>query len=127
MTGAVAALPIWNEVLRLGIEDGWIDPGLTFTRPNQVRLRQVEYHSGLLPARRRSGQSVNEEAFIAGTEPVLSFDPGTRAVYDLPWYQQRALYGEPKAGENMPEDVADWTPIMRGWQKSDGAGARGTG
>lgn len=127
MTGAAAALPIWNEVLRLGIEDGWIDPALTFTRPNQVRLRQVEYHSGLLPARRRSGQRVIEEAFIAGTEPVLSFDPETRPVYDLPWYQQRALYGEPKAGENMPEDVADWAPIMRGWQKGDRAEARGTG
>lgn len=119
MTGAVAALPIWNEVLRRGIEDGWVDPALTFTRPNQVRLRPVEYHSGLLPARRRSGQRVIEEAFIVGTEPVLSFDPETRAVYDLPWYQQRALYGEPKAGENMPEDLVDWTPIMRGWQKGD--------
>lgn len=124
MTGAVAALPIWNEVLRLGIEDGWVDPALTFTRPNQVRLRQVEYHSGLLPSRRRSGQRVIEEAFIVGTEPVLSFDPGTRAVYDLPWYQQRALYGEPKAGENMPEDLVDWTPIMRGWQKGDRAEER---
>ena len=121
MTGAVAALPIWNDVLRLGIEDGWVDPTLTFTRPNQVRLRQVEYHSGLLPARRRSGQRLIEEAFIVGTEPVLSFDPETRAVYDLPWYQQRALYGEPKAGENMPEDLFDWTPIMRGWQKGDRA------
>lgn len=119
MTGAVAALPIWNEVLRRGIEDGWVDPALTFTRPNQVRLRPVEYHSGLLPARRRSGQRVIEEAFILGTEPVLSFDPDTRPVYDLPWYQQRALYGEPKAGENMPEDLVDWTPIMRGWQKGD--------
>ena len=119
MTGAVAALPIWNEVLRRGIEDGWVDPALTFTRPNQVRLRPVEYHSGLLPARRRSGQRVIEEAFIVGTEPVLSFDAETRAVYDLPWYQQRALYGEPKAGENMPEDLVDWTPIMRGWQKGD--------
>lgn len=119
MTGAVAALPIWNDVLRRGIEDGWVDPALTFTRPNQVRLRPVEYHSGLLPARRRSGQRVIEEAFIVGTEPVLSFDPETRAVYDLPWYQQRALYGEPKAGENMPEDLVDWTPIMRGWQKGD--------
>ena len=98
-----------------------MDPALTFTRPNQVRLRQVEYHSGLLPSRRRSGQRVIEEAFIVGTEPVLSFDPGTRAVYDLPWYQQRALYGEPKAGENMPEDLFDWTPIMRGWQKGDRA------
>ncbi len=121
MTGAVAALPIWNEVLRLGVEDGWIDPALAFTRPEQVRLRQVEYRSGLLPAPRRSGQRVIEEAFIAGTEPVLTFDPETRAVYDLPWYQQRALYGEPKAGENMPEDLADWLPVMQGWQRGDRA------
>ncbi len=121
MTGAAAALPIWNEVLRLGIEDGWVDPALTFVRPDQVRLRQIEYTSGLLPARRRAGQRVIEEAFIVGTEPVLRFDPETRPVYDLPWYQQRALYGEPKAGENMPEDVADWTPIMRGWRQGDRA------
>ncbi len=120
MTGAAAALPIWNDVLRAGIADGWVDPALTFTRPNRIRFRQVEYTSGLLPARRHADQRLIEEAFIVGTEPVRSFDPETRAVYDLPWYQQRELYGEPKAGESMPEDIADWTPIVRGWQGSGG-------
>lgn len=115
MTGAVAALPIWKDILSQGIEEGWIDPHATFTRPNQVRLALVEYNSGLLPSRRLVGQELIEEAFIAGTEPVLSFDPDTRHVYDLPWYQQRALYGEPKAGENMPDDLADWDQARQSW------------
>jgi penicillin-binding protein 1A len=123
MTGAVAALPIWNDVLRQGIEDGWIDPGATFTRPNRIRLERIEYNSGLRPARRPvGGQHLIDEAFIAGTEPVLSFDPNTRPVYDLPWYQQRDLYGEPKAGENMPEDVADWPLIRYAWKEDQGGG-----
>ncbi len=120
MTGAAAALPIWNEVLRQGVEDGWIDPRATFTRPNRVRLERIEYNSGLRPARRPvGGQHLIDEAFIAGTEPVLSFDPDTRPVYDLPWYQQRALYGEPKAGENMPEDVTDWSLIRHAWREDE--------
>ena len=118
MTGSAAALPIWNDVLRQGIEDGWIDPAATFTRPNRIRLERIEYNSGLRPARRAvGGQHLIDEAFIAGTEPVLSFDPDTRPVYDLPWYQQRALYGEPKAGENMPEDVTDWSLIRHAWRE----------
>ena len=119
MTGAAAALPIWNEVLRQGIEDGWIDPGLTFTRPNQVRLTPIEYNSGLRPARRPVGQDLIEEAFIVGTEPVRSFEPETRPIYDLPWYQQRDLYGEPKAGENMPEDMADWSLVRDAWKEDE--------
>ncbi len=123
MTGAVAALPIWNDVLRQGIEDGWIDPGATFTRPNRIRLERIEYNSGLRPARRPvGGQHLIDEAFIAGTEPVLSFDPNTRPVYDLPWYQQRDLYGEPKAGENMPDDVADWSLIRYAWKEDQDGG-----
>ncbi len=122
MTGAAAALPIWRDVLRQGIENGWIDPGATFTRPNRIRMARIEYNSGLRPARRPvAGQHLIDEAFIAGTEPVLSFDPDTRPVYDLPWYQQRALYGEPKAGENMPEDLTDWSLIRHAW-RGDGEG-----
>ena len=121
MTGSVAALPIWNDVLRQGIEDGWIDPGITFTRPNRIRLERIEYNSGLRPTSRPvGGQHLIDEAFIAGTEPVLSFNPDTRPVYDLPWYQQRALYGEPKAGENMPEDVTDWSLIRSAWREDEG-------
>ena len=124
MTGSAAALPIWNEVLRQGVEDGWIDPRATFTRPNRVRLERIEYNSGLRPARRPvGGQHLIDEAFIAGTEPVLSFDPDTRPVYDLPWYQQRALYGEPKAGENMPEDVTDWSLIRHAWREDAEGGS----
>ncbi len=117
MTGAVAALPIWVDILDQGIQDGWIDPSLTFTRPHKVGLLPIEYHSGLLPSRRPARQEIIEEAFIDGTEPVLSFDPSTRPVYDLPWYQQRALYGEPKAGENMPADFDDWSLIEKSWEE----------
>ncbi|MCY3928699.1 MAG: PBP1A family penicillin-binding protein [Acidobacteria bacterium] len=119
MTGAAAALPIWKEVLRLGIEEGWIDRRTTFTRPNRVHLAPIEYNSGLRPSRRPVGQQLIEEAFIVGTEPVLTFDPDTRPVYDLPWYQQRALYGEPKAGENMPEDVVDWSLVREAWREDE--------
>lgn len=117
MTGSAAALPIWNGILRQGVEDGWIDPELTFTRPNQVRLTPIEYNSGLRPARRPVGQDLIEEAFIVGTEPVRSFEPETRPIFDLPWYQQRDLYGAPKAGENMPEDVADWSLVRDAWKE----------
>ena len=123
MTGAAAALPIWNEIMRQGVEDGWIDPRETFTRPNQVRLARIEYNSGLRPARRPVEQHLIDEAFIAGTEPVLSFDPDTRPIYDLPWYQQRALYGEPKAGENMPEDVTDWSLVRDSWKEDEEEGS----
>ena len=119
MTGAAAALPIWNEIMRQGVEDGWIDPRETFTRPNQVRLARIEYNSGLRPARRPVEQHLIDEAFITGTEPVLSFDPDTRPIYDLPWYQQRVLYGEPKAGENMPEDVTDWSLVKDAWKDDE--------
>ena len=54
---------------------------------------------------------------------MLSFDPDTRPAYDLPWYQQRALYGEPKAGENMPEDVTDWSLIRYAWREDEEGGS----
>jgi hypothetical protein len=31
---------------------------------------------------------------------------------ELPWYQQRSFYGKPKAGEKMPEDIADWSLVQ---------------
>ena len=30
---------------------------------------------------------------------------------ELPWYQQRAFYGKPKEGENMTEDIEDWSLV----------------
>ncbi len=121
MTGSVAALPIWNAILQSGVEDGWLDPSDIFTRPDKVRLQRVEYHSGLLPEPGVPGQTVIDEAFIAGTEPVLVHDASSRPLHDLPWYQQRALYGEPKAGENMPEHIEDWDLVRRTWQDTEGA------
>jgi hypothetical protein len=37
----------------------------------------------------------------------------------LPWYQQLAFY-VPKAGERMPDGVADWDPIIQSWAADTG-------
>ena len=39
-------------------------------------------------------------------------------ILTLPWYQQRVFYLA-KAGENMPEDVADWEIVRETWEASD--------
>jgi hypothetical protein len=43
-------------------------------------------------------------------------------VLQLPWYQQRAFYGKPKDGENMPEDIEDWSLVQRDDDQRPGAG-----
>lgn len=114
MTGARAALPIWKSIFEAGIAEGWVNPEADFPVPSNVVLRPIEANTGLLPS--GSGQErVILEAFIQGTEPAQGYDPKMSRVMDLPWYQQRAFYGLPKEGERMPEDVADWGPILERW------------
>ena len=59
------------------------------------------------------------ETFIAGTEPAQVYERSWDRVLELPWYQQRVFYGVPKAGERMPEDVSDWTPVQESWEIKD--------
>ena len=109
MTGNEAAVPIWRRLLERGLEEGWIDPDEQFVAPPGIVLRRIEPHTGLL-ANDAAATSIHE-AFIAGSEPVREYTARWQRVMDLPWYQQRSFYGKPKAGESMPEDIADWTLV----------------
>ena len=112
MTGAEAALPIWQSIVETGLEDGWIAAGSSFVRPPAVVEMQVEYLTGLLPG--PGAQSVISEAFVSGTEPARQYDPESARILQLPWYQQRPFY-LPKVGERMPDDVDDWTLVQESW------------
>ena len=120
MTGAVAALPIWRLMIEAGLEEGWIAPDEQFHPPPGLSTRRVEYRTGLLPG--DDAKSVVRETFIAGTEPVQIYDGDWDRILALPWYQQRPFYGLPKAGERMPEDVADWSLVREAWETKDDPG-----
>jgi len=112
MTGAQAALPIWLEMVETGLAEGWLQEGESFVAPPGIVEQPIELLTGFLPA--PGAERVIDEAFVEGTEPVLTWDESWQRVMELPWYQQRAFY-LPKAGERMPEDVEDWTPILEAW------------
>jgi penicillin-binding protein 1A len=111
MTGAVAALPIWKRLAERGLEEGWIAESGDFVPPPGIVFRRVDYNTGLLAT--TASQETLDEAFLLGTEPVLEYTPHWARVLELPWYQQRAFYGKPKDGENMPEDIEDWGLVQR--------------
>jgi penicillin-binding protein 1A len=113
MSGAVAALPIWIDVVEQGLADGWLAPQETFVPPPGVVFHQVEYHTGLLAA--PGAESIIDEVFVEGTEPVLTYEPEWAKILDLPWFQQQPYY-IPKSGERMPDDLEDWTPILENWE-----------
>lgn len=109
MTGAEAALPIWRRIVERGLDEGWIDPDEQFVAPPGIVFRRVEAKTGLLAG---SGEQTSiHEAFLTGTEPVREYGQRWQRVMELPWYQQRTFYGKPKAGEKMPEDIADWSLV----------------
>lgn len=117
MTGAAAALPIWRAVVEAGLEAGWIDRAGQFSRPPAVVEMPIEYYTGLLPG--RGSEAVIQETFVAGTEPTRSYTPEWQRIMQLPWYQQRPFYIA-KAGERMPEDVADWSLVQEIWASDRG-------
>ena len=119
MTGAAAALPIWQSIVETGLEEGWLAAGSSFVRPPSVVEMQVEYLTGMLPG--PGAGKVISEAFVSGTEPARQFDPENARILQLPWYQQRPFY-LPKVGERMPDDVEDWTLVQESWaeEKEDG-------
>ncbi len=116
MTGAAAALPIWQSIVESGLEDGWIAAGSSFVRPPAVVEMQVEYLTGLLPG--PGAQKVISEAFVSGTEPARQFDQESLRILQLPWYQQRPFY-LPKVGERMPDDVDDWSLVQESWTEEN--------
>lgn len=112
MTGAEAALPIWQAIVEAGLEEGWIPRGERFTVPPGISFARIEHLTGLLPS--PAAESVIEEAFLTGTEPAQYYDATWARVARLPWFQQRAFY-IPKQGELMPEDIRDWSLVQNAW------------
>ena len=116
MTGAEAALPIWQQLIEAGLEAGWLETDEAFDMPPDIVQVPVEYYSGLAAA--PGAETVIEESFVRGTEPALQYNPTWGKILALPWYQQRPFYLA-KAGENMPEDVEDWELVREAWKASD--------
>ncbi len=119
MTGATAALPIWRELVAAGLEDGWINPAEEFIAPPGIDFQAIEARTGLLAS--AGADRVIREAFVAGTEPAQPFNPRWNRIMELPWFQQEAHY-VPKAGERMPDGVADWDPILKRWADDSDSG-----
>lgn len=111
-TGAHAALPIWESIVRRGLEDGWLSPDERFEVPSGILERSVEASTGLLVG--PGAEQIVTEVFIEGTEPVQRFDRQWARVMRLPWYLQEPFYLA-KEGERMPHQVTDWSPIVEGW------------
>ncbi|HVS16889.1 MAG TPA: PBP1A family penicillin-binding protein [Thermoanaerobaculia bacterium] len=118
MTGAVAAIPIWKRLAEQGLAAGWLADSGDFVPPPGIVFRRVDYATGLLAT--AASQETLDEAFLLGTEPVLEYTPHWARVLELPWYQQRAFYGKPKDGENMPEDIEDWSLVQRDDERRTG-------
>lgn len=102
MTGAVAALPIWQAVVEQGLADGWLREGEEFEPPAGISATEVDAKSGLLWA--GAGEKKVLEYFVAGTEPKKSLDGEAARVMSLPWYLQEGHY-LPKEGELMPGQI----------------------
>ena len=103
MTGSVAALPMWTDLVEAGLRDGWLAGDERFPVPSGVELRAIEPHSGLaaVPGTPRTF----EEAFLVGTAPTRAWEPRWETILSLPWSQQLAWYS-PRPGERLPDDAA---------------------
>jgi penicillin-binding protein 1A len=128
MSGAVAALPMWREIVEAGLEQGWIQKGETFRIPPGVTFRETDIHSGLLKASADAPAGGGEaqggglkEAFVAGTEPASEHSSKWSTITSLPWYQQKQFY-IPKAGENMPGQKPE-DPAAAGQPPAEGGTA----
>ncbi len=115
MTGAVAALPIWKDVVEQGLKDGWLREGEDFEPPAGISATEVDAESGLLWG--GAGQKKVLEYFVAGTEPKKSLDGEAARVMSLPWYLQEGHY-MPKEGELMPGQIEsqDRELINKAWE-----------
>ena len=122
-TGAHAALPIWESIVRQGLEDGWLSPDETFAVPPGIVEARVESTTGLLVG--PGAEQTRDEVFIQGTEPVQRFDRQWARIVRLPWYLQEPFY-LPKEGERMPQQVQDWSAVVEGWENK-GKGSRNEG
>ncbi len=116
MTGAHAALPIWEAVIRRGLEGGWLSSDEDFPVPPGITEVEIETGTGLLAEADTERTIV--EAFVEGTEPEKLFDEEWARVMELPWYLQEPFY-LPKEGEKMPGQIDDWSPVKEVWKNKD--------
>jgi penicillin-binding protein 1A len=113
MTGAVAALPIWQAVVEEGLEAGWLVQDEQFSPPAGVNFAEVDAKSGLLWG--GTGDKKIQEVFVAGTEPKKALDGDAARVMQMPWYLQEGHY-QPKEGEPMPRQIEDWELVNKAWE-----------
>ncbi len=116
MTGAHAALPIWEAVIRRGLDDGWLSSDEDFSVPPGITEIEIEPGTGLLADPGSERKIV--EAFVEGTEPEKLFDKEWAQVMELPWYLQEPFY-LPKEGEKMPGQISDWKSVKEVWKNKD--------
>ena len=100
MTGAEAALPIWQRFME-GYLDGLSEEELAedFPVPPGVVFSTVDWYSGRLALPGCS--TVVLEAFLDGTEPETSCDERQHRLAEQPWPFQLPSY-TPRAGEPLP-------------------------
>ncbi len=116
MTGAHAALPIWEAVIRHGLKDGWLSAEESFPIPPGIVEVEIEPGTGLLASADAPRKIV--EVFVEGTEPEKTFDQESAHVMQMPWYLQEPFY-LPKEGERMPSQISDWTSVQEVWRNKD--------
>lgn len=117
MTGAAAALPIWQSLVSRGLEHGWAAGETAFPVPAGVEFHTIDYWTGLA-AGPETGRTIRE-AFVAGTRPRGDWEPRWDTIRRLPWTQQLAFY-RPHPRERMPTREA--TVLVDAPSDQDAAG-----
>lgn len=104
MTGAAAALPIWIRFMESYLET--LDEAAReerFPVPAGVVFSAVDWYSGHVVVPSCANRSrVILEAFLDGTEPLVTCEGDDPEFYQLPWPFQQPLY-TPRIGEPMPD------------------------
>jgi len=104
MTGAAAALPIWIRFMEAYL--GTLDEAARaerFSVPAGVVFSAVDWYSGHLIVPACADRSrVVLEAFLDGTEPLVTCEADEPGLSEMPWPFQQAYY-TPRIGEPMPD------------------------
>jgi len=104
MTGAAAALPIWIRFMEAYLDTlDQASRNERFPVPAGVVFSAVDWYTGHLVVPACADRSrVILEAFLDGTEPLVTCEADDPKIRDLPWPFQQAMY-TPRIGEPMPD------------------------